>query len=478
MRQFNDEKKSEVESVISEDMNNSSIYLSNYDSNGVFFLKRVEKYLNLPEKEFIPIEYTHFNGIKIPGDIYHINKLGEIKNIKTGKILKGTIRKDNSYCQVCLRINSRDVIILIHRLVASTFLINPNPDLYKVVNHIDHNPKNNNLSNLEWVTQAENTNKERGKSLSIPKEKLVQYVALDDSGNEVFRITRRNKKEYSVESMYYAIKNDIKYKGFYWKVENKKERIIPGFSGNLEDYEWLEHWKYSGLYVCKEGFVKYRDRILYSISNGYVVSGIRVNNNRIYFKIHRLIMEYILGRDLRSDEIVDHINTIRTDNSFSNLRVTDAKGNMNNSITIEKISRKIVLANLLGDFINYNTLKLNYKYIFGKNLDNSTNCKTLINSDIVGKRYICIELEDKETLYKKMERVIYVFNKDKTEVLGAFDSAIGASRQFQSSRQIIITGINSGELTSDGNYYLRGPEAVKLVLSLGHGTAGDYKPEE
>lgn len=24
---------------------------------------------------------------------------------------------------------------------------------------------------------------------------------------------------------------------------------------------------------------------------------------------------------------------------------------------------------------------------------------------------------------------------------------------------------------------MRGPEAVKLVLSLGHGTAGDFKPE-
>lgn len=29
-----------------------------------------------------------------------------------------------------------------------------------------------------------------------------------------------------------------------------------------------------------------------------------------------------------------------------------------------------------------------------------------------------------------------------------------------------------------GEYILRGPEAVKLVLSLGHGAAGDYKPEK
>lgn len=35
------------------------------------------------------------------------------------------------------------------------------------------------------------------------------------------------------------------------------------------------------------------------------------------YKAHRIIiMEYILGRDLMDDEIVDHINCIRYDNSF------------------------------------------------------------------------------------------------------------------------------------------------------------------
>lgn len=193
--------------------------------------------------------------------------------------------------------------------------------------------------------------------------------------------------------------------------------------------------------------------------------------------IHRVIMEFILRRELKDNEVVDHINTIKHDNSFSNLRVTDNRGNMNNPLTIEKIAKRVVLSDLYGDFIGYYFAREVYDFLGKKNTERYRTDLLLI-SDIVGKRYICIELEDKETLHKKMERVIYVFNKDKTKVLGAFDSAIGASRQFQSSRQIIITGINSGELTSDGNYYLRGPEAVKLVLSLEHGTAGDYKPED
>lgn len=42
----------------------------------------------------------------------------------------------------------------VHRLVAYTFLDNP---LNKpVINHLDSNPSNNNVSNLEWATNHEN----------------------------------------------------------------------------------------------------------------------------------------------------------------------------------------------------------------------------------------------------------------------------------------------------------------------------------
>lgn len=141
------------------------------------YLPREEKYPNISQEEFIPIEYIHPSGVTIPGDIYVINKIGEVKNIKTGKILKITVNKN--YCRVFLKFSDKRYNIFLHRLVASTFLKNPDLNIYSVVNHIDHDPKNNNLSNLEWVTSAENNNKVSGKSTSIDINKLIQFIAFE-----------------------------------------------------------------------------------------------------------------------------------------------------------------------------------------------------------------------------------------------------------------------------------------------------------
>lgn len=46
---------------------------------------------------------------------------------------------------------------LVHRLVATAFIENGNPD-HDIVNHIDENPKNNHASNLEWCDAKYNMN--------------------------------------------------------------------------------------------------------------------------------------------------------------------------------------------------------------------------------------------------------------------------------------------------------------------------------
>jgi len=89
-------------------------------------------------------------------DKYLVSNTGEIKNKKTQRLMMGS--KQNGYRFVNLFINSSTPKMnrLIHRMVAQTFLDNPNEN--PVVNHKDTNILNNNVNNLEWVTYKENMN--------------------------------------------------------------------------------------------------------------------------------------------------------------------------------------------------------------------------------------------------------------------------------------------------------------------------------
>ncbi len=86
---------------------------------------------------------------------YAISNLGNIKNIKTNRILKPEIT-NKGYCKINLSINGVRKKFYIHRLVAMMFIENNNPDIKNNVNHKDGNKLNNRAENLEWVTSSEN----------------------------------------------------------------------------------------------------------------------------------------------------------------------------------------------------------------------------------------------------------------------------------------------------------------------------------
>lgn len=77
-----------------------------------------------------------------------------------GRILKQHVSKSKSYPYVGFRIDGKIVTKSVHRLVAQTFI--PNPDNLSDVNHIDCDRTNNNVDNLEFCTASYN-NKYREK---------------------------------------------------------------------------------------------------------------------------------------------------------------------------------------------------------------------------------------------------------------------------------------------------------------------------
>ena len=71
-----------------------------------------------------------------------------------GKVysLDGTERIQQDYGYMRIMVKRRTYAV--HRLVAETFI--PNPDNKTVVDHIDKDRKNNVINNLRWVTPQEN----------------------------------------------------------------------------------------------------------------------------------------------------------------------------------------------------------------------------------------------------------------------------------------------------------------------------------
>lgn len=105
----------------------------------------------------------------IPGfeGLYQVSNLGRVKSLprqiwngkgfftSTEKILHpNTLTK--GYFQAELKKDKKRHLLQVHRLVATTFIPNPDPCTLNQVNHINGNKQDNRLENLEWSNNSLN----------------------------------------------------------------------------------------------------------------------------------------------------------------------------------------------------------------------------------------------------------------------------------------------------------------------------------
>lgn len=90
----------------------------------------------------------------IPGyeGLYQASTFGNIRSVFGNKLKAAKYSRD--YLQVTLYKGGHKKCLSVHRLVATTFI--PNPQNMPEVNHKDENKLNNRLENLEWCTRAYN----------------------------------------------------------------------------------------------------------------------------------------------------------------------------------------------------------------------------------------------------------------------------------------------------------------------------------
>lgn len=181
-------------------------------------------------------------------NLYMISNLGKVRSldritrngrgdfIKKGKMLTNIIN-NMGYEYVMLKGENESKKFYIHRLVAQAFI--PNPNNKKEVNHIDCNPLNNRVDNLEWVSHKENmaymsklgrSNKtgdwlEKIKQKNISRAKSV--LQIDPNTNEIINTfkTIHSVKGYGFlpSSVCTCCKNKRgTHKGYIWRYANDR----------------------------------------------------------------------------------------------------------------------------------------------------------------------------------------------------------------------------------------------------------------
>lgn len=119
---------------------------------------------------------------------YEVSDIGRVR--KNGVVKKLT--KNGEYLST--RINGK--LKYVHRLVLQSF--HPTPDKTLVADHIDENGLKNVLSNLQWLTNAQNVKKsykpkessQKVRGINLETGEIKQFDSLSEAGRYVRRHTK------------------------------------------------------------------------------------------------------------------------------------------------------------------------------------------------------------------------------------------------------------------------------------------------
>jgi hypothetical protein len=139
------------------------------------FTSLVEVWKDVPEWEEC-YEASSFGRIRSKDKIRHKMRMGK----PYPAFYKGRIRahkiQHQGYCITHFRDCERSSHPSVHRVVALTFIVNP--ENKPTVNHRDGNKQNNNVANLEWATQSEQTQHAFDTGLISQEERLSIHRSL------------------------------------------------------------------------------------------------------------------------------------------------------------------------------------------------------------------------------------------------------------------------------------------------------------
>jgi hypothetical protein len=158
-----------------------------------------------------------WKDIKNYEGLYQVSNKGNIYSIRKNKLFKLNTNKFGYYC-VSLYKNSTTKTYYVHRLVAETFI--PNPDNKPEIDHIDTIKTNNRVENLRWCNHKENMNN------TTSHKHYNKRAVKCTTTNKVFNSSKEASRYYNIadSNIIRACRNPDKYCGIsdngeplYWE---------------------------------------------------------------------------------------------------------------------------------------------------------------------------------------------------------------------------------------------------------------------